>query len=429
MSLSRLTQLILIFISVLALLSIWTGGIWQLLWRVALVCLIVLIVIEKLSLTNAYAIKRCLQTAPLLGERCTYQLTLINQTSKVLVLESQSAYPETLEGEQTIQSWRIASHSEESRCFDYMPVRLGKTELGVLYLKQLGRWGLCWWTRQVNEPLEFCVQPARLKQLPIINGTSGQGQHKRCLPNASGGELLDLREFHYGDSLKSVDWKATARRGKPIVRRFEREQRLEIVLLIDCGRAGRSYIGGMDRLHHYVNVAAKLAEFATLQGDHIACLAYTHEVLQTTAMASGFNGLQRIRNLLSQLSVGNETSNPLPAALAVKQLLRHRGFIVFLTELEQPEADAQLLKAGQLLASKHQILVATLAEPELETLITHPQDTWLYPYQQFAALEYLQGREASRQHLLRLGLSVIATQPDDLAHQVLTYYQHRRAFI
>lgn len=424
MSLARLTLVLIGLIGLSAVIGIWTGAPLQGVWRWPAIMLIIAIAWERFRLAQHFTVERQAAKILALGEPIRYTLRISNHAKPILKLETQADYPDSIEGDNVLQRWRLEASETQSRVFTISPIRLGASTLGKLYLKQLGLFGLCWWTRCIDDQVGMTVEPARLEQTAQIPGLRQAGHRHSRNRQGSGVELLDMRDYQHGDPLRSIDWKATARRGKPIIRRFEREHRLEMVILIDCGRGSRIHCERMDRLHHYVNVAAKLTEFAALQGDRIACLAYAQQPVAQAPMAGGMNAVKQIRLLLGRLSATGEASNALNAALAVKQLLKRRGLVIFLTEIEQPETAAQLIQAGQLLAAKHQVLVATLADLTIAMTLKQPARQWQDPYRHFAALEYQRGRELTLRQLQHYGVAVTSATAAYLDTQVLTYYQH-----
>jgi len=426
MSISRLTLLLAGLIILLAIAGIWASEPLQGLWRWPAALLIALIAWERFRLTDNISLQRHIPATVALGETIGYSVQVSNRADSAVHFETQSDYPAAIAGDNALQRWQLAPHASQQRQFSITPTRLGNTALGSLYLKQLGVFGLCWWTRRIDDDIAIQVEPARLKSLVDVSGMQQLGNRGGTQPHSSGVEFLDLSEYRRGDSLRSIDWKATARRGRTMVRRFEREQLLEIALLIDCGLSSRLQSEHLDRLHHYVNVAAKLTEFASYQGDRIACLAYAQQTIAKAPMAGGINSLRSIRQLLSGLTVVNENANALNAALEVKQLLKRRGLVIFLTELEQPEAAMQLVQAGKLLSAKHQVLVATLDEPALADDLKQGARYWQDPYRQFAILEYLRGRELTRKRLQDAGVAVTGATAQNLDRQVLNYYRHKR---
>ena len=427
MSLSRLTLVLVSSIILLAIIGIWAGepvtGVWR--WPAAL--LIILVTLERVRLAQHFTLQRRIATPSALGERIAYTLTVSNHAKTALRIETQADYPDSIEGNNALQSWQLQADETQSRLFPITPVKLGSSTLGRLYLKQLGVFGLCWWTRSIEDVEDqavFTVEPVRLEKTVSVPGVRDAGNQHSRYQAGNGFELLDLRDYRHGDALCSIDWKATARRGKPVVRSFEREHRLEIVVLIDCGRGSQIQCGQLDRLHHYVNVTAKLAEFAVLQGDRIGCLTYAQQVLEKTPVTGGISAVKGMRHLLSQLSATGEEANALSAALEVKRMLKRRGLVIFLTEIEQPEAASQLIQAGQLLAAKHQVLIATLEDPSIDRTLKQVSRQWQDPYRHFAALEYQHGRDLTQSQLQRAGIAVTRAAAKHLDQKVLAYYQH-----
>lgn len=426
MSLSRWAFIIGTAIIAVAVLGIWLGEPWAGVWRWPTLVVLMLLVWERLRLPPSLVISRHIPKTVALGEPVNYTLSVANPSARVLQIETQADYPTALVADNALQAWRVAADEQQSRVFSITPTQLGAAALGSLYVRQLGGFGLCWWTRPLTEAVAFTVEPVRLTAHANLAGRRDAGNRYSRQPHSSGVELLELRDYRQGDSLRSMDWKATARRGKPIVRSFTREHRLEMVVVVDCGRGSRLQCGRLGRLQHSVNVAAKLSEFAALQGDRIACLVYAQQPLGQTPLAGGWAAVKQVRQLLGQAAATNETSNALNAALAVKQLLKRRGLVVFLTEIEQPGAAAQLLQAAQLLAGKHQVLVASLDDPTISAALSLPARHWQDPYRHFATLEYQRGRALTRQQLQRTGVAIISAVPEQLDQQILAYYQNHR---
>jgi uncharacterized protein (DUF58 family) len=429
MSLSRSALMLVAAIILLAIIGVWTGEPVAGVWRWPTVLLIIMVAWERLRLVPHFTLQRQIAPSLALGEVCGYNLIVSNRARSPLWLETQADYPDGIEGDNALQTWQLQGGETQVRRLSITPVKLGESALGTLYLKQLGVFGLCWWTRRIVDQVVFTVEPARLENTVPVPGLSDAGNRRTRFQAGGGVELLDLRDYRYGDSMRGIDWKATARRGKPIVRRFEREQRLEIAVLIDCGRGSRIHCERLDRLHHYANVTAKLAEFAALQGDRIGCLAYAQQVAGKAPVTGGIGAVRQIRELLARLSASREEANALNAALEVNRLLKRRGLVIFLTDMEQPEAASQLIQAGQLLAAKHQVLVASLEDAAITDSLKQAARQWQDPYRHFAALEYRRGRELTQSQLQRSGVAVTRAAARHLDLQVLAYYRDKRGRI
>jgi len=410
----------------LAIVGVWRGEPLQGVWRWPAVFMLLLIVWERLQLSGQFSIKREIAAIVALGEKVHYQQSVINHGRQNLWLDSQPDYPSSLSGDRLLQRWKIPAGQTQARECTLFPVALGPTTLGKLYIRTLGKFGLVWWMHNFSDQISFKVEPVTLSHDHALPGQVRAGGRMTRYKPGSGFELLTLRDYQYGDSQRNIDWKASARKQKPMVRVFSQEQRLEIAILVDCGRASFIQCGLMDRLHHYVNIAARLTDFAIGHDDQVACIAYADKIICSVPMTAGTTALKQSRTLLGSLEAIPEESNPLTVALELKRYLKRRSLVIFLTEIEQAEVATQLLKAVQLLHSKHHILIASINDTEIADLTQQSAQHWLAPYENFAALEYLRGRELTRNKLRQSGIAVITAAAEKLDGEVLSYYKQLR---
>ena len=175
--------------------------------------------------------------------------------------------------------------------------------------------------------------PCRGGARPVAGESAGETP--RRLPGV-GVELLQLRDYVSGDALSRIDWKATARRGTLVSREYSEAQHLEILLVIDAGRGSRVRAGALDRLGLYANVAARLAEHAVSIEDRVGLLVYAERTLSACMPDRGVRAVARLRRSLEILESERGESNPVAAAIQVRRILRHRGLVVWLTDLAEP---------------------------------------------------------------------------------------------
>lgn len=304
-------------------------------------------------------------------------------------------------------------------------LRLGAVDLGSVYLRLSGPLGLSRWThvRPLEDPVS--VVPDTLRTATVTAGRGRQGERMLVRPG-SGTDLHGLRDYRPGDPLRSVDWKATARRGKPVVRLFEDQQALELLVLLDAGRASGVEVGGLTRLHHFINLAARLAEAAGRAGDRIGGLAYGAGILAEAPMAGGPAGVRGLRRVIQAQQSVAEESNPLLAALRARHMLRHRGLVVFLTDLTDTEAAEQTQQAVALLGRRHLALIGAITDVEAAGLATAAGDGWMAPYRNLAGQELLNAQALLAERLRRLGAHVVVDAPERLDGALLQRFDQLR---
>ena len=225
-----------------------------------------------------------------------------------------------------------------------------------------------------------------------------------------------------GDPLASIDWKASARVGSLIAREFSEDQHLDVLVAIDAGRLSRIRAGQLDRLGLYANLAARLAEIAVLLDDRVGLVVYAERVLASCAPARGLPAIVGIRRALEQLAVRPAESDPTAAAVSVRRLLKHRGLIVLLTDLDDANVAAELARAVRLLAPPHLVLVAGVQSAEISALARRAAGEWQDPWVALAAGEHETQAGAQRLLLRRLGAPVVAATPERLEQAVFREY-------
>ncbi|MEO1980921.1 MAG: DUF58 domain-containing protein, partial [Fuerstiella sp.] len=109
-----------------------------------------------------------------------------------------------------------------------------------------------------------------------------------------GMEFHQLREYHPGDRLRQIDWKATARQRQLIPREFNVERNQNIVLMVDCGRFMRNETDGISYLDQALNSAIMLSYIALGQGDNVSLLAFSNRIERFIRPVRGKPGIQTI---------------------------------------------------------------------------------------------------------------------------------------
>jgi uncharacterized protein (DUF58 family) len=360
-----------------------------------------------------------------LGRRDQCAITWHNDGDRSLQLEWEAPVPEGFAPLRERRVTTIAAGDRSTDSFLVEPRELGTSHWPPLGTQIRGPAGLAWWRHAPDAALATTVAPDTLAGHAAQGGRGRSGQ-RTSHEQGAGSEFLGLRDYRTGDPLRNVDWKATARHGKPVVKRFGQDQQLELVIAVDAGRRSQLAAGSLTRFGHYVNVAAQLAERCLHNGDRAATLVFADRVLGELPPGHGSRHVMRLRSLLGQTHSQPQESNPLVAALGVRRLLSHRGLVVLLTDTAETEATGQLAQATRLLASQHLPLLGTLIDPEQRAMTRASPTSWMAPYYRLAALELERQHRLTGRQLQRLGAHVARAEPGDLANRLLDSYEQLR---
>jgi uncharacterized protein (DUF58 family) len=306
-----------------------------------------------------------------------------------------------------------------------VPVRLGAQLWPTIPARLLGRFALAWWPRDLHPAGEIRIAPDALRTPRRRPTGVPTGMRPRRTVGA-GSELHQLRAYVPGDPLARIDWKASARTRRLVTREFSEDQHLDVLIAIDAGRLSRVRAGRIDRLGLYANIAARFAEIVTPNDDRIGLVVYSDRTLALTAPERGLPAVTRIRNTLERLSVKAAESDPIAAAVRIRGLLKHRGLVVMLTDLDDAMVAEQLARAVRLLSPPHLVVIAGVRSTEIADLSKQEARGWRDPWIALAAQEHETRAAAQRVLLRRLGAPVVATREELLEQAVFAEYEALR---
>lgn len=424
----RLNALVFaVLTALIAILGSWSGD-SQLakLWLLPLALLLLGLAYEAWVISRAQVGLRITSAEQgILGRAMSLQLQLHQALGRVATIQLAPAAPHAIEIDTNIQTVLVPVDAPATVELRTTPRKLGLHAWPVMQARIAGPLGLAWWSRKLTSHYSMRVMPELLRDGARRIGSVSGGVRSRSILGA-GAEVLQLRDYRVGDPQNLIDWKATARRGQLVSRDFTEDQHLDIVIAIDVGRASALRAGELDRLGHYINLAARFAEHAVAQDDRIGVVLFADQPVATLAPGRGIGTVLRIRQMLAAASSKLAESNPLNAALRIRSLVRHRSLVVMLTDVDDATVAGQLASAARLLLPKHLPLIAGLSSPEAEALRAAPAHTWLDPYESLAAQEYCSRLERNARALHALGAPALVTRPEYMERAVFEAYAEFR---
>lgn len=236
-----------------------------------------------------------------------------------------------------------------------------------------------------------------------------------------GMEFHQLREFREGDSLRQIDWKATARKRAPIAREYQDERDQQIMLMLDCGRRMRSQDADLGHFDQALNASLLLSYVALRQGDAVGLCTLASHQPRFLAPAKGNAQLSQVLNNLYDLQ---STARPADFSAAFSHLMaqqKRRALVLLITNLRD-EDDEQLLSAVQQLQKKHRLVIASLREEVLDQLQHTPVQTHEQALLYCSTQQYLSARQQLHERLQNMGIPVIDTRPSELGPALISRY-------
>jgi uncharacterized protein (DUF58 family) len=321
---------------------------------------------------------------------------------------------------------RVATRAEARVPFQVVPTERGNFRLGDISLRCRGPLGLAWADRTVEAGETVAVYPnllevRRYEALVRATLVRAGGYRSRRLPGA-GREFSHFRDYTVDDDYRHVNWKATARRAKPITAVFESEHSQDIIFCLDIGRMMAARVGRLSKLDHAINAVLMLTHVSQTFQDNLGLLVFSHQVHRYLPPAKGqaqyAQFLQALYRVKADLSYVNYRE-------AFQYLIgQHpkRALTMVFTDLLDAVVSAEYQRSVQLLKRFHLPLTLAVADVPLQDLAARTPDSHDELYDVLVARDLLQGRAEMLRGLERQGVMVLDTVPERLTIDAVNRY-------
>ncbi|HEY8453981.1 MAG TPA: DUF58 domain-containing protein [Actinopolymorphaceae bacterium] len=250
--------------------------------------------------------------------------------------------------------------------------------------------------------------PSRLARLRELDGRTS------VLVRGHGTEFDSLRDYVVGDDVRSIDWRATARRTAVVVRTWRPERDRHVLVVLDTGRTSAGRVGDAPRLDHAMDAALLLAALATRAGDRVDLLAYDRRVRADVQRARPQEVLQQFSSALANVESELVETDHRGLATAIALRATQRTFVVLLTGLDAAVVEEGLIPVLGALTRKHLVCVAAVSDPRVEEMRRGRGDAQAV-YAAAAAEQAHAERRGVTARLERLGVTVVDEPPDQIA--------------
>lgn len=320
----------------------------------------------------------------------------------------------------------IPAHSLATIERKVTPVARGADSFGALFVWYENSLGLVRRRLDVAAEQPFRVYPdlsavERYGTLHVRNKLIEAGLRRMRL-RGSGTEFESLREWSAGDAFRTIDWKATAKRGHMMVAQHEVERSQNVMLLLDCGRLMTPRLADQRKLDFAVTAALSLASIAGLANDKVGLLAFAGEILAASAPRATRSSLAYLSEQMYDLEPRFEESNYALAFRYVREHLHKRSLVVFFTDVIDPVAQSSVLAELETLTRRHLVVCVFMNDAALETALAGVPHDAPSAYRTAVALGLQHERKAAAANLARAGAITIDVPARKLTTALIDEY-------
>ena len=321
---------------------------------------------------------------------------------------------------------RLTAGGEAVASTTIRPARRGRFEPTDLTVRVTGPLGLV--SRQRTRRLPGLLRvypPFRSRQeaeLRIDQARVLEVGLRSAAGRGGGTDFEQLRDYSVDDEFRRVDWAASARADRPIVRTYRAERNQTVLALLDNGRVMAGQVDDVSRVEHGMDAVMMLTAVATRLGDRAGLVAFDHEVRAIVAPGHGPAQLTRVTEAMYQLEPALAESDYEGAFTATLARFRRRALLVVITELVESAVGEFLAPALPLLSARHLVLVGAVQDPEVLAWARAAPADAEETYRRAAAVAALDERARTAAQLRALGATVVDAEPGRLASELADAY-------
>src|SRR5450432_1711900 len=344
--------------------------------------LVVLVVLDRRQAGTVaqFTVERQHDAKLSLGALNRIVLRVTSRAERPVLVTVRDEHPELFIDRSTAaHTGRVPPRGSLELAYAVRPLRRGDFSFGNLNLRWDGP--LRFYVRQAvisaQEPVKVYpdLHEIRKYDLLVRRDQLAEMGLRNIRLRGEGTAFESLRDYTPDDPYRSINWKATARRARPISTDYEPERSQRVVVLLDVGRMMRSPIRvddpsgeawNMAKVDFVINSVLLFSYVATIKGDQVGLLVFADRVQQFIAPAGGRGHFQKLLNAMYALQ-----SQPVEADYrgALNFLLAHnkkRSLVVLFTDLSGARASESLLANMPRLAPHHVPLLVTIRDPALD---------------------------------------------------------------
>ncbi|MBF2021643.1 MAG: DUF58 domain-containing protein [Hydrococcus sp. C42_A2020_068] len=323
----------------------------------------------------------------------------------------------------------LARNSTEELTYQVYPDSRGEFEWGDIQVRQLGQWGLAWHDWKIPTSQKVSVYPdlAGLRSLSIRLTLQSTGTMRQLRRLGMGTEFAELREYGQGDDLRAIDWKATARHGRPLVRVLEPDREQTLIILLDRGRLMTAQVQGLKRFDWGLNATLSLALAGLHRGDRVGVGVFDRA---TTTWIPPERGQQQLFHLIERLTpIQSVLLEPdyMGAVTKVVNEQTRRALVVLITDIVDATASAELLAAMKRLTPRYLPFCVTLRDPQVDAIAHTPSDNIKTAYARAVALDLLEQCQVAFAQLKQKGVLVLDAPANKISEQLVDRYLQLKA--
>lgn len=367
------------------------------------------------------------RTDPILSANTSnaVRLVLENQAAQAMTFLIRDEAPDTalVEGNQFKSTLQGAEEKEV--VYHIKPLERGRQWFRGTFYRYTAPLGLCQIQKQLPTEEEVRVFPNVLavREFDLLK-QRGQLQMmglRRSRVKGLGTEFESLRDYNE-DDYRKIDWKASARRGKLVVRNYEQESNQNLIVCVDTGRHMLSEVDGIRKIDDCLDACLLLLHAAERAGDQIGLLMFNDIVKRYVVPRKGKQQVAAVMDALYDCAAEPVQPDYAGAFAYLSKRWKRRSLVVVFTDAENYDQANELALALEVIRKRHLLFVVRVSDPHVKALASVGASSEADLFNRSAALWYSNDRRRAEARLASAGIQSIEAEPQELGSALVGAY-------
>ncbi len=408
-----------------------------LLFNIAQLSILVLILLFFLDFLIVFIGKNKLEATRVLpdkfsnGDKNLVKLNFNNNYTISVYLEIIDEIPEQFQVRDFKIREYIASRKSKSIQYHLKPTERGEYHFGYLNVYISSILGLVAKRFTFNHGAMVPTYPSfkQLKKFELLNINQNSLEYglKKVRRLGHSMEFEQIKDYVLGDDLRTINWKATAKKNQLMVNQFQDEKSQPVYSIIDKGRIMKMPFNGLSLLDYAINAALVISNVVLKKHDKAGMFSFSKHIDNVVVAERRSSQMQLILESLYNVNTDFFESDFSRLYGSIKRHITHRSLILMYTNFETLDGLNRQLPYLKAISKSHLLVVIFFKNTELTTLISEKAETVQQVYDKVIAEKFAFEKRLIVNELKKYGIYSILTTPENLTIDTINKYLEIKA--
>ena len=365
------------------------------------------------------------------GDENKIELMVKNEFRFPVCINIIDELPEQLQMRHWVRKLNLKSRQQKKISWKLKPLERGEYNFGNIHLFVSTPLQLLSRRFTTEAAVTIPVYPAfmQLHKYELFSGTTlnSESGNQRMRKIGQSMEFEQIKEYVAGDDIRTLNWKASARKGGLMVNSFMEERSQQIYCIIDKGRLMKMSFNGMTLLDYAINSCLVLSNVCLKKQDKVGVITFSHEPGSLLAADRKVSQSENILQLLYKQKTDFLESDFEMLYLQIRSKIKHRSLLILFTNFESLSGLNRQIDYLRSLARNHLLLVIFFENSELDDLRNSHAKDIEEVYIKTIAEKFAFEKRIIAKELSKYGILSILSSPKNLTVNTINKYLELKA--